>query len=252
MRRKSSLLFNQSKKEKIQYCIDCLHENGYGVFKVEPDEDTKVEEMITQLQSLGHKVIRLEEDLVKVDVNKIRNSEDIVKYFYEMLKRYNTNHDPTKIPKNYEERKTDISVVNSYIQHRVVNDKMSSKSALEEFFKLIGILFDMYDYWNVNVETMGLLSINSSKGLVNALLEELKRREDIDLEFIIGELVSERNNKEYNAIVEDSIKQMSEVELKKDVKPKEIKFREEPIEEPIVVKRKRGRPKGSKNKPKEK
>jgi len=251
MKRKSSLLFNQSKKDKIQYCIECLHQNGYGVFKLDDTDDIKIEEMILQLQSLGHKITRLEEDLVKVDVSKIRNSEDIVMYFYEMLKRNKLNHDPTKIPKNRDERKTDISIVNSYIQHRVLNNNMSSKIALEELFKLIEILFEVYEDWGINLESMGVLSVNSSKGLVNSLLQELKSREDSELEFVISELIYERNSNDYEVVIEESINELDKIQLEPEVEPKEIKFREEPTEEPIVIKRKRGRPKGSKNKPKE-
>ena len=202
-------LFTESKKDKIKSCIDCLHENGYGVFKLDNgDQDIRIEEIICQLTALGYKVIGLEEDLAKVDVNFIKSSEDIIRYFHEMWKRHE-KVDNFKIPKTAAEKKICHSIINFYIQQRIREGGLSFKAALEELFKIINILFEVYKDWSIKIEGMGVLSVNSNKKLINSLLKEIRLREDINLEYEIDQQIYERCVEEYSDTIDNNLNEMN-------------------------------------------
>ena len=233
MKRKQTTLFSKTKDLKLEECISHLNKNGYGVFKLDSKEleSVKIEEMVRQLTALGYKVIRLEDRLEKVDVSQIGSSDDVVKYFYELVKRNVPEFDPTLIPKTPEERLKDRSVVNSYINTRVVNNQLSQKAALEELFKIITILFEIFREHGISINGFGILSINGNRGLVNHLLSELRKREDQELNYKFDKMMNTTSKDSYNQIIEESLKRLNEISALSDalgsLARKKIKMRGE-------------------------
>jgi hypothetical protein len=217
----SKNLFTESKKDKIKSCIDCLHENGYGIFKLD-GEDVRVEEIIYQLTALGYKVIRFEDDLAKVDVNFIKSAEDIIRYFHEMWRRHE-KVDSFKIPKTAAEKRICHSIVNFYIQQRIKEGGLSFKASLEELFKIINVLFEVYKDWGIKIEGMGVISINSNRKLINSLLKEIRLREDINLSYEMDKQIYDKCVAEYGDTIDNSITEMKEVEKPKRGRRKKIK-----------------------------
>lgn len=225
---KNGSLFNQSKEDKIAECIRCLQENGYGIFKLDGanDSEIKEEEMIQQLTALGHKIVRFEEDLTKVDVRLIKSSDEIVVYFYEMLKRNHPNLDPTTVPNSYAARKAGRSIVNSYISYRIQNAKLSYKSSLEELFQLINVLFDVAPRWGITIEGIGILSVNYNLKFIKSVLKELHRREDFDLQYKIDKKLQEKAYEDYETNIDQRIKELKALSGKpRRGRPRKIKTR---------------------------
>lgn len=190
--KKKSLIFDEAGQEKN--CMDFLRERGYAIFRAETTSQVEEEEAVRKLRAVGYRVEHIRDSLVKIDPTKIRTVDDVAVYFHEMMsrcspKRHNRNRLKTKSL-----RLVDHSVINSFIGWRI-DEGSSLTDAIEDMFLLIDVLFEKAGPWDIDVRGIGILSVNSNKPFVLALMKEVKLKKDARLEFEMDQL-NERNIKD--------------------------------------------------------
>jgi len=205
--------------------IDYLRKEGYGVFKLENDGlGVLEEERVAELKSLGYKIEHYKDALVKVDPNLITSEDDIVLYFYERLKR---SKYPLLVPKklrSYKDRAIERSVVNTLLQWRIREGRISLKQALEEIFIMIDILFDKADQFGVIPSSLNILSINHNKPLVFELLREVHKKQDRDMQYKVSQIIKKDDINNYFCLLEKAREEMQS--STEETKPKGNKRRE--------------------------
>jgi hypothetical protein len=207
--KKKSDLFTAEAQEKS--CMDYLSRQGYAVFKLEPYSDYEETEAVEKLKLLGYHIEHARDSLVKIDPTKVNSSDDIVLYFYELLKRIDKGLVDKKKFKDKRERAVDRSVINKLLQWHIQEHQISLRDALEDIFIMIGVLFDkMYD-WRLKIRSVGILSCTTNKPLILSLLREVKLMKDSDLSFEVDKILQDDVNANYIRMLDESRVALQEV-----------------------------------------
>ena len=194
-RKKSQDLFDEDSKEC--QAKEFLRERGYGVFKIGEFENREEAELIKKLQSVGYKVEHLRDSLVKVDTKQISSVDDIVVYFHEMLRRHSKIYFDRDKLQNKDHRSVDRSIINHLINWRVEAGDVSIQEAISELFIMIDILFDKAKLWEINIKSIGILSITKNKAFVLSLFREVRLKQDQALIFQIDQQIDQQNKDSY-------------------------------------------------------
>ena len=200
-----------SEEDQLQWCINFLHEHGYGTFKLEENIETEEAEILRKLEMSGYKIEHIRDSLVKVDPNKILVADDIALYFYERLRRAGSkmfDSDKLKDPKN---RRVDCSVINNFIKWRM-GSNVPIKNAIEELFIAIDLLIDNREEWKLDINSLGILSITTNKPFVLALLNSVHIEQDKRIGYQVQELLAYEDQQNYLALLMDSRQKMLEAQ----------------------------------------
>ena len=199
-----------SEEDQLQWCIQFLHDHGYGTFRLEDETEIEEAEILRKLETVGYKIEHIRDSLVKVDANKIRLADDIALYFYEQLRRAGARtFDPDKL-KDSKFRRVDCSVVNNFIKWRMGSD-VPVKTAIEEIFMAIDILVSKRQEWNLEINSMGILSVTTNKPFVTSLLSKVHIEQDKRIGYEIEQLLIYEDQQTYLSMLEESRRQMLQV-----------------------------------------
>lgn len=219
-KKKNSSLFDDS--TKIQQCITYLNEQGYGVFKAEAVEAVEEEEAVRKLRLIGYRVESPQDSLIRVDVEKITTVDDVAIYFHHMMKRRNPKRHVEQKLKNKKNRLIDHSVINSLISWRL-SEGSSLADALQDVFILIDVLFDESEKRRLDIKGMGILSINSNRAFVLALMSEVRDRKDAKLSFEVEQLIFKHDQETYQDVLNLAKAQLNTVAWCKVTSRKKLK-----------------------------
>lgn len=220
-KKKTKDLFSGVDQER--QAIDFLRERGYGVFKVGGFTDREEIETVKRLQSIGYKVEHARDSLVKVDPRQISSTDDIVVYFYEMMRRHSRVYFSRDKLTDKNARTVDRSVVNRLVNWRVEDGDVSLHEALAESFIMIDTLFEKAPEWGVDIKGIGILSPNHNKAFLLSLLNEVRLKQDAGLRFQVDRLVAESDRMSYLSLLEKFRDEMYSVEEPTSSKRRKIK-----------------------------
>lgn len=209
MKRKKNIdLFSDVDQEKV--AIQFLKERGFVVFKPISISSADEVEAVNKLQAVGYTVEHPKDRLMKINPTKIRSVDDIAVYFHEMMKRHNPHrHNPKRL-QDPNLRVVDHSVINSFVSWRV-EEGGSVFDALSDMFLMIDILFEKAKTWQIDVRGIGILSVTSNKPFVLSLLNEVKLKKDLRLEFEVAELIRKEETLNYVGTLMEVRTQMDKV-----------------------------------------
>lgn len=193
---------------KIQQCIKYLNDCGYGVFKADSVDSVAEEEAVRKLKLIGYKVESPQNALIKVDVEKVTTVDDIAIYFHHMMKRRNPKRHIAQKLKNKKHRLIDHSVINSLLSWKL-DEGASLSEALQDLFILIDVLFDEAQKRRIDIKGIGILSINSNKAFVLALMHEVNNRKDAKLSFEVEQLIKKQDQDSYYNILAAASEQLN-------------------------------------------
>ena len=199
-----------SEEDQLQWCIQFLHDRGYGTFRLEDETEIEEAEILRKLETAGYKIEHIRDSLVKVDANKIRLADDIALYFYERLRRSGARTFDTDKLKDPKFRRVDCSVVNNFIKWRMGNE-VPVKTAIEELFMSIDILIENRQEWNLEINSMGILSVTTNKPFVLSLLNKVHVEQDKRIGYEIEQLWIYEDQQQYLTMLEESKRQMLQV-----------------------------------------
>jgi hypothetical protein len=207
-RKGAPAIFTESDQEKN--CMDFLRSRGYAIFKADGISQVEEEEAVRKLKAVGYKVEHIRDSLIKVDPTKIRTVDDIAVYFHEMMSRYNNKRHNQNRLKDKSLRFVDHSIINAFIGWRV-DEGVCLTDAIEDMFLMIDVLFERAGPWNIDIRGMGILSVNSNKPFVLALMKEVKIKKDVRLEFEVDKLIKGENEANYMKILTECRERMDTV-----------------------------------------
>ena len=200
-----------SEEDQLQWCINFLHDHGYGTFRVEDNTEIEEAEILRKLQMSGYKIEHIRDSLVKVDPNKILTADDIALYFYERLRRAGSKSfdgDKLKDPKY---RKVDCSVINNFIKWRM-GSSIPIRNAIEELFIAIDLLVEKQQEWKLTINSMGILSVTNNKPLVMSLISAVHIKQDKRIGYEVEQLLAYEEQQSYLSMLVDSRQKMLEAQ----------------------------------------
>jgi hypothetical protein len=221
--KKKQTLFSPETQEK--QCIEFLNKRGYGVFRVDDSiSDAEEADCVRKLKTVGYKIEHIRDSIVKVDPTKIMEPDDVAVYFYEKLKRHSKIwFDPDKL-RSKQNRKVDCSVVNSYVRWRINENSLSLNDIMVEMFILIDTLFEKAVEWELEIRSIGILSVNNNKPFILSLLKEVNVKKDLSMQFITDHMILNEDNKMYFQLLEEAKEEMAELQNAKRTKKKKRKI----------------------------
>jgi hypothetical protein len=200
-----------SEEDQLQWCINFLHDHGYGTFRVEDNVEVEEAEILRKLQMSGYKIEHIRDSLVKVDPSKILSADDIALYFYERLRRSGSkNYDGDKL-KNARYRKVDCSVINNFIKWRM-GSNVPIRNAIEELFIAIDLLVEKQHEWKLSINSMGILSVTNNKPFVLSLLNAVHIEQDKRIGYEVQQLLAYEEQQSYLNMLVDSRQKMIEAQ----------------------------------------
>jgi hypothetical protein len=136
--------------------------------------------------------------------------DDIAVYFHEMMSRYNNKRHNQNRLKDKSLRLVDHSIINAFIGWRI-DEGVSLTDAIEDMFLMIDALFERAGPWNIDIRGMGILSVNSNKPFVLALMKEVKIKKDTRLEFEVDQLIKRQDEENYMKVLTECRAKMDSV-----------------------------------------
>ena len=221
-KKKNPSLFNEADQE--MNCIQFLRERGYAVFKAEQISSAEEEEAVKKLRAVGYKVEHINDSLVKLDPTKLRTVDDVAVYFHGMMKRHNPKRHNERRLEDKKLRLVDHSVINSFISWRI-DEGASLADAIEDMILLIDMLFDKSEAWNIDVRGLGILSVNSNKPFVLALMNEARLKKDARLSFETDGLLKREEAQNYVNVLMHARARMDDVKPAPKPRRRKLKVR---------------------------
>jgi hypothetical protein len=200
-----------NEEDQTQWCINFLHEHGYGTFLVEDNIEIEEAEILRKLEMSGYKIEHIRDSLVKVDTNKILTADDIALYFYEKLRRSGSKSFDSDKLKDAKYRKVDCSIINNFIKWRM-GSNVPIRSAIEELFMSIDMLIDKKEEWKLDINSIGILSVTTNKPFVISLLSNVHVEQDKKIGYQIEQLLIYEDQQSYLSMLEESRRKMLEAQ----------------------------------------
>lgn len=197
--------------DQLQWCINFLHERGYGTFRIEDSLEIEEAEILRKLEMSGYKIEHIRDSLVKVDTNKILTADDVALYFYEKLKRSGSKSFDSDKLKDAKHRRVDCSIINNFIKWRM-GSNVPIRSAIEELFMSIDMLIEKKDEWKLDINSIGILSVTTNKPFVMSLLNNVHIEQDKKIGYQVEQLLVYEDQHTYLSMLEESRRKMIEAQ----------------------------------------
>lgn len=213
-----------NEEDQLQWCIQFLHERGYGTFRIEDSLEIEEAEILRKLEMSGYKIEHIRDSLVKVDTNKILTADDIALYFYEKLKRSGSKSFDSDKLKDAKFRRVDCSIINNFIKWRM-GSNVPIRGAIEELFMAIDMLIDKKEEWKLDIHSIGILSVTTNKPFVISLLNNVHVEQDKKIGYQVEQLLLYEDQQSYLTMLTESRKKMLEAQEYSSRKKRRRKIR---------------------------